>query len=623
MGTRFFTTSDPVMPSPHRAALLVVLLLLGSSTALAQATMPYAEAGWSTEEAAHHLLQRFAYGPRPGDVDQVVAQGLEAWFDQQLQQANPDGALAWRLEPLDALAMTPEALVLTFPNFGVVRARALRDSILTQDEQETLPRRVVQQRLRAYMETQGWRPQRDLFRQLVAHKILRARYSENQLAEVLTDFWFNHFNVSMTDGAVRPHLFGYERDAIRPYVLTDFRSMLGATARHPAMLFYLDNAQSNASDSAATRMDYALAGGTDRRLDRVRQRRQARQRSAMDANAPRGNRRSGINENYARELLELHTLGVDGGYTQADVVDVARAFTGWTVLPPGPRGDAARQRLREGERLGFAHDGMFLFRANMHDASAKTILGHHLPAGGGLDEGERVLDLLATHPATARHLAHKLAVRFVSDTPPQALVDALATVYLDTDGDLAAVIRALAYSPHFWAPEARQAKVKAPFELAMSMLRTLDADVEQAQPLYNWLETMGQPLYQYQAPTGFPDEAAAWINSGTLVSRMNFAMNMAIGRVRGVSFDLAALNGHREPASLEAALHTYAAYLLPSMPPDEVTAQLLPLVQDPAWADKLTAADEAPNTLASTLAHDDALARVVGVLLGAPAFQRR
>ncbi len=613
--------------------------------------LPYADAGLSEREAAAHLLSRFTFGARPGDVDRLVAMGLETWLERQLRAGFSDRALDEKLAPFKALDLTATETARTYPNPGMVARRAAREGGMSAEEMQNLDGSARRQQIRAYLEANGLRPQRELVGELIGQKLLRAVYTENQLAEVLTDFWFNHFNVALQDNQARPYVLAYERDAVRPHVLSAFRAMLGATARHPAMLLYLDNAQSTAPEGTRTTLDARLEplenrrglGGrlAQRRIQEGRQRMQREQQQALEEIPEEFRPRRGVNENYARELMELHTLGVDGGYTQADVEAVARAFTGWTVVPPNERGERVLRRMdRQGERAGFVLEGAFLFRADAHDATEKTILGEPFPAGGGLDEGERVLDLLAAHPSTAQHLARKLAVRFVSDAPPEALVDELAGVFLATGGDLRAVVRALAYSPHFWQEAALRAKVKTPFELAVSSLRALDADVRPTRELVEWIDKMGQPLYRYQAPTGFPDEADAWINAGALLNRMNFGLHLATGKVDGVRFDLLALNRHREPETVEEALAAYVPLLLPEGDAAETVDLLLPMATDPGLEARLNAAtDEAaspdgddradlddrppPGDEAFATANPDALARVVGVILGAPAFQRR
>ncbi|MES1243322.1 MAG: DUF1800 domain-containing protein [Acidobacteriota bacterium] len=535
-------------------AALILLPTLATPPAL---HLPWKEAGLTEREAAAHLLNRFAYGPRPGEVDAVVKMGLDRWFERQLAAGLPDRRLDERLDRLPALDLSATEM-------------ALADM-----------------------------PRRELAGQLLAQKLWRAVESENQLSEVMTDFWFNHFNVSLTDNQSRAYVLSYERDAIRPNALGSVRDLLEATAKHPAMLLYLDNAQSSAPDEAPTTF-------TPRRRPPAE--------PPMESTGRRV-RPHGLNENYARELLELHTLGVDAGYTQQDVVEVARAFTGWSVLPPGPRREQVERRLERVGRargLGFQRDGEFLFRADQHDAAAKTVLGKKLPAGRGIEDGEQVLDLLALHPATARHLASKLAVRFVSDNPPRALVDRLAAVYLKSGGQVRPVLRALVESPELWSREAVGAKIKSPFELAASSLRGLGAEVDEPRDTLRWVSDMGQKLYAYQAPTGFPDRAEAWVNTGSLLSRMNFGLQLAAGRVRGVEFDLAALGGGRgghEPADRKAALREYAGLLLPGRDLKPALALLEPTVADPELPKKVE--------------RSTAVEQVVGVILGSPEFQRR
>jgi uncharacterized protein (DUF1800 family) len=326
--------------------------------------------------------------------------------------------------------------------------------------------------------------------ELAEQKVLRAVYSERQLQEVLTDFWFNHFNVDARKNRTRFLLTTYERDTIRPRVLGTFRDLLEATARDPAMLVYLDNWMS-ASATDAGMPDNAIG----RRRQPARRRGLAGEPASVAPKRPRG-----LNENYARELMELHTLGVDGGYTQKDVTEVARAFTGWTI---------------ENARRGSG----FRFEPRMHDPGAKVVLGHTIKAGGG--------EILAAHPSTARFIATKLARRFVSDVPPPALVDRAAARFRETRGDLREVTRAILTSPEFLSPDAYYAKVKTPFEFVVSSLRATATDVQDARPIVRELQQLGMPLYMCQPPTGYKDTADAWVNTGALVSRMNYALKLA------------------------------------------------------------------------------------------------
>ncbi|MEA2558752.1 MAG: hypothetical protein QOH06_256 [Acidobacteriota bacterium] len=559
------------------AAILTIAFSLPAVERQPSIRMPWKEAGLSEREAAAHLLNRFAYGPRPGEVEAVVKMGLDRWLERQLAADLPDGELERRLDRLPALEMSASEIARTYPRPGMLLAEASRAGVIPEKTEDKKERRGA---VMQWAEEQGYGSQRELAGQLMAQKLWRAVESENQLAEVMTDFWFNHFNVSMTDNQSRGHLLSYERDAIRPNALGSVRNLLGATARHPAMLLYLDNAQSTANEGAPTTFE--------RRIPRRRETERVRP--------------TGLNENFARELLELHTLGVDGGYSQKDVIEVARAFTGWTVMPPGQRREAIERRMTGARRAGFQQEGEFLFRADAHDSGAKTMLGRKLPAGRGIEDGEAVLDLLAVHPATAKHLATKLAVRFVSDKPSPALVDRLAAVYLKSGGQVKPVLKALAESPEFWGSVGD--KIKSPFELAASAIRGLDADVKQPRETLRWIADMGQKLYAYQAPTGYPDRAEAWVNTGSLLNRMNFGLQLAAGRVRGVDFDLKS-----GTASRDETLRTYAERLLPGRDLKPALALLQPMVNDLGLPKKVEGAT--------------AVEQVVGVILGSPEFQRR
>ncbi len=355
------------------------------------------------------------------------------------------------------------------------------------------------------------RKQREVLVELSDQKILRAAYSDRQLEEVMTDFWFNHFNVFAGKGPTQEYLTAYERDVIRPHVLGKFRDLLGATAKSPAMLFYLDNWQS-VDPQAADR----LAAEREMRAQRAGRFGFMRPpQNPNGANQQKQQPRRGLNENYGREIMELHTLGVDGGYTQQDVINVARAFTGWTIDQP-----------RQG--------GSFHFEPRFHDDREKIVLGHKLRAGGGESDGDQVLDILARHPSTAQFIATKLVRRFVSDTPPPALVERAAKTFRDTDGNIREVVRTIVTSPEFFAADAYRAKVKTPFEFVVSAVRATGADVADATPLVQAVRQLGMPLYMCQPPTGYVDRAEAWVNTGALLNRMNFALQLVSGHMRAV-----------------------------------------------------------------------------------------
>jgi uncharacterized protein (DUF1800 family) len=334
-------------------------------------------------------------------------------------------------------------------------------------------------------------PQDFVNSELIENKLYRAIYSNRQLEEVLVDFWVNHFNVFNGKGPDRVLLTTFERDAIRPYVFGHFKDMLLATARHPAMLFYLDNWQS--------------------------------QVQREDIPAPPGVRRPGLNENYGRELLELHTLGVDGGYTQNDVIAVARAFSGWTIYDPNKFGE-------------------FQFNPGVHDRREKAVLGHTIPAMGGEQDALKVIDILAHHPSTAKFISKKLAQRFVADDPPQALVDRMTATFTKTDGDLRAVLQTMFSSPEFLSVDAWQAKIKSPLEMVVSAARALNADVNDTFILAQRIADLGEPLYGKLEPTGYPNTGDAWTNTASVLGRANFATALTAGQIPNVKVDMSRFN---------------------------------------------------------------------------------
>ena len=484
------------------AFAFVVLLAAGAGA-------PALQAAPADDAAIVHALNRLTYGPRPGDVERVKAMGLQKWIEAQLAPSRiDDGALTAKLRHLETLTLDSETIQRDYagPAMAERRKRAAEGA-----DRNTRAAEGAGQTTRATEGTEGsdqnanrmmrdpmnnvQRKARQVISDIEEAKLLRAVYSERQLEEVLVDFWFNHFNVFAGKGATRNYVSEYEREAIRPYVLGQFRDMLGATAKSPAMLFYLDNWLSSAQ--GAQRAPRALR--------------------APRAQTAQGRRSSGINENYARELLELHTLGVDGGYTQQDIVNVAKAFTGWTIQP------------RQGSG--------FMFVAARHERGEKVVLGQTIKAGG-VDEGERVLDIVAAHPATARHIAKKLAMRFVSDNPPAALVDRAAAKFTATRGDLREVLKVILASPEFASADAYRAKVKTPLEFVASALRATGAEVRTALPLARTLRDMGMPLYFCQPPTGYDETATTWVSAGALVARMNFAVDLSKNAVRGVRVPL-------------------------------------------------------------------------------------
>ncbi len=567
-----------------------------------------------------HVLNRIGFGARPGDIERVQALGLAKYIDSQLHPDRiPNDAMNERLAGFPTLSMkTSELMEKYFAPADALREARQREQAQQARRQTTTPpdpamaggvapptppnqpaptpeERMIQQQ------------QQNVANELMQAKILRATMSERQLEEVLVDFWFNHFNVFIGKGQVRQYLTEYERDAIRPHVLGTFRDMLGATAHSPAMLFYLDNFQSatpappvQVNDDMARRMN-------DPRLS-PQQRQQLTQRLEQMRNQQRPSR--GLNENYARELMELHTLGVDAGYTQKDVQEMARVFTGWTIDQP-----------RQG--------GNFVFRPQMHDTGTKVVLGTTFQAGGQ-DEGERALDMLAKHPATAKHIAFKLAQRFVADEPPKALVDRAAKRFLDTKGDLREVTRVIVMSKEFFEQDAYRSKVKTPLEFVVSAARAANATVVNAQPFVQALRTLGMPLYGAQPPTGYSMTADAWVNTGSLLNRMNFAVQLlnggqmegVAGRGRGQGPNAQNPNAPRPNRPQPQALRPAQLARMPiqvdinALAPDTTEATRDRLIG------MLLAGDVSEATRA-TLARAETPQNLIALTLGSPEFQKR
>ena len=612
---------------------------------------PYKNMGLTEREAAAHLLSRFSFGAAPGDIDQVVKAGLENWFEQQLTgiAENPD--LTQTLSAYKSLTLSNEDIVHTYPRAGQVLRMAVKEGDVQRDSVNT-GKKEYKDELKDYMKENGLRPQSELLQQLVNQKVLRARYSNNQLKEVMADFWFNHFNVAVGKGGVQQYVTGYERDVIRPNVLGKFESLLLATAKSPAMLAYLDNNKSTVNpenaNSAQMRREQQRGDSRDRMTANM-------QDSALREKI-RKPKMQGLNENYAREIMELHTLGVDGGYTQSDVTQAARILTGWSINPEieynlKVKQLANRERL---EKQGFVIEDDFFFAANKHDQGEKTVLGAKFRAGRGYDEGLELIHLLASHPSTAKFISRKLAVRFVSDKPSQSLIDKMSASFLTSGGDIKTVLITMASAAEFWAKDALREKTKAPFELAISAARSVNAQVMAPFQLYQWVNKMGQKMYNYQAPTGFPDRGQYWINTGSLLNRMNFGLALAAGRIPGIKVDLLALNNNHEPESPEDALQTFSKILLPERDLEETVKRLTPMLTDPELQAKVDEAASQTSTSRSAIndemmmddngkkgkekiankkntgasvrllnGQQTMLSQVVGIIIGSPEFQRR
>lgn len=672
------------------SGMVLASFLSGTALPVKSYKFPYKKGGLTERQAAAQLLSRFTYGATPGQIDQVVNMGLEKWFDQQLDADIPDDSLNRRLASYDAINLSNAEVLQKFPPGFVVVHMAIIDSAISKDSvDKAVDRKAYNEKIQAYMKSKGLRSDQELYKQFISQNILRAAYTNNQLQEVMSDFWFNHFNVSFTKGECAQFIPAYERDVIRPNALGQFDKLLLASAKSPAMLYFLDNLVSqgapappannmmggNKAKVAANKpaqpsasMDMMMGDASKPKPVKADAGMDMMMMSAAPAPVkpkPQNKNVSGLNENYAREVMELHTLGVDGGYTQTDVTQAARVLTGWTMYPltnygygSNMKGLVDRVGVNNLEAKGYVHDGDFLFTPTRHDMGEKVALGHHFDGKGGYQEGVDLLEMLAHHPSTAKFISKKLAVRFVSDNPPQSLINKMAKTFTEQNGDIKQVLITMVSAPEFWAKKVQREKIKSPFELVISSVRALNADITQPYQLFNWMSRMGEKIYYYQAPTGFPDRGQYWINTGSLLNRMNFGLAFTSGRIPGVTVNLAALNNHHEPESPQAALITYSKLVMPERDLDKTIKQLSPLLTMPDVAAKvnnavtktpitsntpppatfsgmdavpgseeLTAKKKdniPPKVTAQTARNNGAmLAQVVGIIIGSPEYQRR
>jgi uncharacterized protein (DUF1800 family) len=670
----------------------------------------------SQDQRVLHVLNRLGFGARPGDVERVKAMGVDNYIAAQLfPEKIDDSASEARLQNLESLRMTTADLYQKYPQPGQLLrqlqrrgdlpadlaaardnrtkggANATTNAPSTAKNGEANPnqgpgemqgpgmekgtdaaknnpastanndanpmnnaeyRRAVME----YFKENNLRPPQFMTGELQMSRILRAVYSERQLQEVMVDFWTNHFNVFAGKGADRWLLISYDRDTIRPHTLGKFYDLLLADAESPAMLFYLDNFQSVSPNAQQQRpgglgpLQQLMRGGARNPLLMSNNPQQQRPQQQQQ--------RRGINENYARELMELHTLGVDGGYTQKDVQEVARCFTGWTIF--APRGGAAAAQAVAGGMGGRRAEmlrenaGKFYFNPAVHDNGEKIVLGHKIPSGGGVKDGLMVLDILAHHPSTARFIATKLVRHFVSDDPPAALVDRVAQTFTKTDGDIREVLKAIFFSPEFNSTDAYRAKIKRPFELAISAIRTLGADTNGGPQMHQWIARMGQPLYGFQTPNGYSDVAENWVNTGALLERMNFALALVSNRIPGTRVDLARFVGDMassksiDKAKLldrfvtmivggEISAKTRETLLkelndqvtMPSMPPVQTASTGAPANPFETAFDRGALPGPGGGQQQQQLARVNAaaienpLVKIAGLILGSPEFQRQ
>ena len=668
----------------HRAVttLLLSLMLLPLGAQTQSGHNSHTPGKLDADQRILHVLNRFTFGATPNDITAVQKAGINSWFEQQLHpQSIPDQRLENRLADFPSLRLPVDELLTRFPNGAVIRQTAngrlfapsdpylsaiyTRHIELYEDKQEkktegrnkppptetvapttasaepkisaspnakSLPdasrpvyadllvkttlalppservNRILAmqpseyQLLRSSLKgsqknqitenmTPAQRelvedfdnPTRTVVEELQGQRLLRDIYSSRQLQEVMTTFWLNHFNVYLHKNEETPYyLVSYERDVIRPRALGSFEDLLVATAESPAMLLYLDNSSSTGPDSNVAE----------------KQKQRAATGKAAKASPP------GLNENYARELMELHTLGVNGGYTQKDVTEIARVFTGWTVDKP-------------------AQGGGFKFDETRHEPGTKLILGKKIKENGQ-KEGLQLLHILATSPATAHFISQELAVAFVSDTPPPALVNRMAQIFLNKHGDIPSVLKTMLHSPEFWSSDAYQAKMKTPLEYVVSAARASGADIANAQPLVNALNQMGMPLYACVPPTGYSAKAQEWVSTGALVTRMNFALSLATNHFPGIKADwLPAQLENSGPNQSEQFLE---ARLIPAGVSEQTRTAIMnqgaPQNASGSPANVPIAA-KALNPTAQQAAIEKQNAQLAGLLLGSPEFQRR
>lgn len=582
----------------------------GESHGVGHGSAASAQAGWSgsldPQRKVIQLVSRITFGLRPGDLDHVRHKGLNAFLDEQLHPERlDDSALQARLANLPTLSMSTGELMRKYPAPNQFQQARMHMEMESTRQQGLAPSHAATAPgMDGMSSTRASDASQEVVTELGREGLLRALYSERQLEEVMVQFWMNHFNIFAGKGPDKWMLTSFERDTIRPHALGKFEDLLVSTARSPAMLFYLDNWMSAAPGSnpepllgrreafdAGWRrfggglMPAAFTAGN------------SGPRFLSNTGAPNGQKR-GLNENYGRELMELHTLGVDGGYTQQDVIELARCLTGWTVRRP-----------RE--------EAEFFFNPNIHDDGPKTVLGHKIAAGRGIEDGLDALHILATHPSTARFVSLKLCRRFVSDNPPISLVERASDDFAKTNGDVRAVLKTILSSPEFYSEAAYRVKVKSPFEMAASTLRAFDAETDAARPLIGLMARMGEPPFRYQAPAGYADLENTWISSSSLLARLNFATTIVSNRVPGTRIDFASAAGNVEsPASVVDDLSCRLTGEVLSAGSRQAILTSLQGIQ----AQSAPAAQSPPADEREWFA---TVATVAALVIGSPEFQRR
>ncbi len=592
----------------HKLTAFLLLLTISSSV-FAFGTNGTTKGKKLTEEQKIlHILNRLGFGARPNDIEKVKKIGIKNYIEQQLNANSINDSVAEnKVKGLEVMNLSTTELFAKYPNPGGIlrmleqegkvkngtvakseadgeKARMNADgkpdtAMMNGEEskEDQAERRERRQKIAEIYQKYGFKQPNQIPQQIVSNRVLRAVYSEKQLQEVMVDFWQNHFNVYVGKNVVRWYIPSYERDVIRKNALGNFKDLVVGTAQHPAMLAYLDNFENVSPNSGANnrqvqnrqqqpdlnnpkvrerlKKQYNLS---DKELDeRIKQR---------QVNPPQAQgQRRGLNENYARELMELHTLGVDGGYSQADIIEVAKCFTGWTIADPrGYRklakaminGNEEQYTARLQRQAGIPDDiesGEFYFNKNWHDNNEKTVFGNKIKADG-INDGLKVIDILVSQPQTAKFLAKKLAVKFVSDNPSEAFVNRIAKAFTDSKGDIKTTLKAIFTDDEFFAVENYRAKIKTPFELAVSSIRTIGADTTAPPALLALLQKMGETPYGYQAPTGYGDTAEDWVNTGALLERLNYAIALSSNRIPNTKVDLSKFDGKDKAKVLDNAI---------------------------------------------------------------------
>jgi uncharacterized protein (DUF1800 family) len=609
-------------------ALLLSILFLQTSGGFVPIThasqrAPKKTGKMTDDQRVAHVLSRLTYGARPDDFEKVKAIGVEAFINQQLDPDSIDNSAAIaKLKRLPTLGMATPVIIEQYtppkpvaspspdpvkpaelmtttgqksiaqnldPKEDAGKMPALQSAMQNEmqmgarkEEAGKMPAVQTEQMLAVQAASPKPTPPpknpQMVVTDLQRAKILRAVYSDRQLYEVMVDFWENHFSIFANKDDDRYLLTSFDRETIRPFAMGRFRDLLGATAHSPAMLYYLDNWRSSVP------RPYPAKGDKPAGVD------------------------GGFNENYARELMELHTLGVDGGYTQKDVQEVARCFSGWTIEKPNG-------------------EGLFLYRPGLHDDGEKIVLGHKVLAGGGIADGERVLDILATHPSTAKFIATKLARRFISDDPPQSVIDRAAAVFLKTDGSIRETLRAVITSPEFFSTSAYRAKTRSPFEYVAAAMRALNAETDGDRPVLDFIGRMGQPLFGRITPDGYSDRAEQWLSSGAMIARLNFASALATNRLKGTSINFHKLfEGTDESAKAAIAARLTQLLILGELSNSsraalEKIARSDSPISPPSAANVSAAYDpKSSQTPGAPVAY---VSELVTLLIGSPEFQQR